>query len=334
MSTFIRNLPFIGQESENISCCKNAADAIKKAGLNWIVDKKPACFEYNNAKGEFLSYLENGYIIYRTDIGLALGFAKSRYKVVQNTEAFSFFDTVIVKGYASWYSAGTYDNGKNVYITAKLNTTFVVGGKDPIEVFLTFINSHEGGVGIKVILTPVRVLSGAVLQIPDKFNKLVSVIKHDNKLNSNIVDVKKLLEQIHVIMDEVKDVYNKLIDTSVTTIEVYNVLASITFSTNEYDSLKRAGFTARQLYLHDTQAIKAINTSPHKIKQFRTFVNYYFNGIKHLDYFGRAWGLYIAICGYYCNIYKPKMNDYNRVLSIFSGSIHKNCLAALEYLSK
>lgn len=334
MSTVVRNLPFIGRESENISGCRTAADAIKAVGLDWSVDKEPACFEFEKNGKPYLSYLENAYIIHRTDTGLALGFAKSRYKVVQNVEAFSFFDSIIHTGEATWYSAGTYDNGKNVYITARLNTTFVVGGKDPIEVFITFVNSHEGGVGIKIIVTPVRIVSGAVLQIPDKYNKFSSVIRHDNRKDDNIVNAKKLVEQIRNTINDVESVYNTLMESEITIPEMYNVIASIFFTKREYDNLKLSGYTARDVYKRNTQAIAIIDSSYHKLKQFRTFIDYYFAGINHLDYYGKAWGLYIAICGYYCNIDRPNLNDYNRMMSIISGNVHRKCLAVLEYLIK
>ena len=334
MSTFVRNLPFIGKDSENISGCHTAADAIKKVGLNWQVGKSDACFEFEKNKQNYLSYLENAYIIHRLDTGLALGFAKSRYKVIQNIDAFSFFDDIIARGEASWYSAGTYDNGKNIYITARLNTTFVVGGKDPIEVFITFINSHEGGVGIKIIVTPVRVVSGAVLQIPDKYNKFASVIKHDSKNEENIVNVKKLIDSIKVTIYELENVYNTLMESNITITEMYNVIAQLYFTKREYENLRNSDFTARDVYLYNTQAINCIDSSRHKLKQFRDFVDYYFKGINHLDYYGKAWGLYIAVCGYYCNIDRPKLNDYNRMMSILSGNVHRKCLALLEYLIK
>lgn len=49
---------------------------------------------------------DNAFATYRTDYNIPLGVVKSKYTIVQNNDAFNFFDDAIGKNSAIWQTAG------------------------------------------------------------------------------------------------------------------------------------------------------------------------------------------------------------------------------------
>ena len=91
-------------------------EAIKLANLDYQVEKAKVTFEANNQPNVIDGY----YATYRTDNNQYLGMVKSRYEIVQNTEAFGFFDSIIDEGEAIFETAGVLGNGERIFVTAKL----------------------------------------------------------------------------------------------------------------------------------------------------------------------------------------------------------------------
>ena len=114
----VNGLPWESGIGKNVSDCHSAREVMEKAGLNFIVEKcdllakMPFSFTGNNKinsiSGEFSrdGYIyrncPNAYSTYRTDLNVPLGLVKCKYEVVQNMDAFNFFDDAIGEGKAIW----------------------------------------------------------------------------------------------------------------------------------------------------------------------------------------------------------------------------------------
>ena len=165
MSRYIvKGVPFRTKGAVNVEDCTTSEEVIKKAGLDWSVDK---CYIYaamlSNIKDSFneggIDYapIDNTYGIYRTDKNIPLGIVKGRYTTVQNIDAFKFFDKAIGKNKAIWQTAGAFDQGQRIFVSAKLpNNIFVKN--DVVDNYLVFTTSHDGSTGVKILLTPIRVV--------------------------------------------------------------------------------------------------------------------------------------------------------------------------------
>lgn len=111
MSRYIvKGVPFRTKCAVNVEDCTTSEEVIKKAGLDWSVDK---CYIYAamlsngnvecpiqdsfNEDGVNYAPIDNSYGIYRTDKNIPLGIVKDRYTTVQNIDAFKFFDKAIGK---------------------------------------------------------------------------------------------------------------------------------------------------------------------------------------------------------------------------------------------
>lgn len=111
-----------------------SADALRLAGLDWNVVQEPIYTDFNEP---IVGYKAN----VRDSDRKVLGVVSDRYKVVQNTDAFSFTDELLGKG-VRYETAGSLQEGKKVWLLARLPREYIIAG-ERISPYLVFSNTHE-----------------------------------------------------------------------------------------------------------------------------------------------------------------------------------------------
>jgi len=127
-----------------------SSEAIKLAQLDYNVVKTPL---FANDK-----QLDSHVAIIREDTKDILGITTPKYQIVQNIDAFGFFDTVVGDGQAIYHSAGALGNGERIWILAKLPNDIIINNEDKVEKYLCLTTSHDGKSALQMYFTPVRVV--------------------------------------------------------------------------------------------------------------------------------------------------------------------------------
>ena len=109
--------------------------------------------------GELSSLL----VCIRSTDGSVLGIVSDRYKVVQNEDAFRFTDELLGEG-VTYETAGSLQYGRKVWMLARMPQRYIIAG-DEIEPYLVIMNSHDGSSGVKVAMTPIRVVCQNTLNL-------------------------------------------------------------------------------------------------------------------------------------------------------------------------
>jgi phage/plasmid-like protein (TIGR03299 family) len=126
----------------------------KAAGLDWAVGKHPMFVEVDGNRYT----VPNKAAICREDTHEILSVASSGWKPYQNMELMEFFREYVEQGSATLETAGALRDGKIVWALANINKGFTLNGRDQVNGYLLFSNSHEPGTAIRVMTTMVRVV--------------------------------------------------------------------------------------------------------------------------------------------------------------------------------
>jgi len=135
-----------------------SAEAIQFAGLDYEIAKRPNKHELPSGKS-ILS--KSSFFTYRTDNENVLGSSVGKdYHIIQNREAFAFFDAIVGGGEGIAYeTAGALGDGERIFITAKLPDYIRVGNGDDItEKYIFLTTSHDGSGAITAAFTPIRIV--------------------------------------------------------------------------------------------------------------------------------------------------------------------------------
>lgn len=193
-------------------------EAIKFAGLDYEVEKSPlftkgtGIIENDNGIEMIDSALEvpNYFANIRTDNNTVLGVVGKDYHIVQNREAFSFFDAIVGGGKGVLYeTAGALGNGERIFITAKLPDYIRVGNGDDItEKYIFLTTSHDGSGSITAAFTPVRIVCQNTLNASLKNMSNVVRIRHTAGAKQRLEDAHKVMGLANKLSQELESTFN------------------------------------------------------------------------------------------------------------------------------
>ncbi len=137
--------------------------------------------------------LDSHVAIIREDNQDVLGITTSQYNVIQNVDAFGFFDTIVGEGQAIYHSAGALGKGERIWILAKLPNDIIINKDDIVEKYLCLTTSHDGKSSLKMYFTPVRVVCQNTLNLSMADSKNGISIRHSANYKTRIDEARKVL---------------------------------------------------------------------------------------------------------------------------------------------
>ncbi len=165
---------------------RNAEEAIRKAGMGYFV-------EQTGIMGNNGIDVPDHKLLFRSDNNLPLGVVGRDYHPIQNHESFSFFDCVCEQYGASYEFAAEIKGGKKIILQARLDKQFDVRPDDPIDEYVTLVNSHDGSTALKCFFTPVRLFCMNQLQVALRSAIGSISLRHTQHIQSRIADAMKVM---------------------------------------------------------------------------------------------------------------------------------------------
>jgi phage/plasmid-like protein (TIGR03299 family) len=213
-----------------VSDYPTSAEALQFAGLNFsVVKRKLFTYDNENSFGNSDTVtpkieVPNYFATVRTDTEQVLGVVGKDYAVVQNVDAFSFFDAIVGGDGIQYETAGALGKGERIFITAKLPDYIKVGREDLIEKYLFLTTSHDGFGSITVAFTPVRIVCANTLN--------AAMRNHTNSVKiRHTINAKERLEQAHKVMSisnnlskELETIFNHWTKVCITDAEVKKLI--------------------------------------------------------------------------------------------------------------
>ena len=292
----------------------NSTAAIKYAGLDYTVEKR-ALFTYDNEnqaanEDEEVKIPEvkvpNHFATARTDTGHVLGVVGKDYEIVQNSHAFSFFDSIVGGDGIQYETAGALGNGERVFITAKLPNYIRVAQSDLIEQYLFLTTSHDGFGSITAAFTPVRIVCNNTLNAALRNHSNCIKIRHT-------ANAKDRLDQAHKLMGITNHLGNQLE-------EIFNQWSKKRVTDPEIKRLIRLAMVPNKEVLQKIEADKMDELST----AFNNICNSAFEyaqistSQQSKSTKGTLFGVYNAVTGYFQNVRNYK-NEETKLKSLLYG---------------
>lgn len=175
-----------------VSGLLTSKEAIEAAHLGWSVVAKPV-----SVAGVDLPFPDeessDGYqAICRGDNGAVLGVMRGRYEIIQNSQAFEFFDTVTQTNEAVYETAGALRGGKIVWIMATLPGSLFLNGDEHKKMVL-LSTSHDGSSALRMKLVTVRVVCNNTLSIALKGQGAEIKIRHTAGYKDKATEARRCL---------------------------------------------------------------------------------------------------------------------------------------------
>jgi hypothetical protein len=107
-----------------------SGEALQFAGLDYEVTKEDiftANYDGDNQLVDHTKKIISHFATMRKDTGAVLGVVGKDYEIVQNKDAFAFFDAIVGGEGIQYETAGALGNGERIFITAKLPGYIKVG---------------------------------------------------------------------------------------------------------------------------------------------------------------------------------------------------------------
>lgn len=246
----------------------NSEQAIELAHLGWVVDKRKLVDMDGHDSGMFGNF--------RADNNNCLGIVSGKYIVVQNSEAFSFLDSLCQDGIMTYESAFALNGGKQVVLLARLPEVDEYTPGDHGLRYIMLKTSHDGTCEIQMVPTAVRVVCANTVRAALHSKQKISV-SHRGDIAARLLQAKFYLSQFSDSFTlyskaaadlitqkyssaDLNELLNKLFpipekDGKAKTIRENNVFAVMNALTHPTNNLEGMGGTKWQLFNAVTYAV-------------------------------------------------------------------------------
>lgn len=303
-----------------------SAEAIQFAGLDYEVEKRPL---FTNSLNNDLAEIDMGigipkidvpqyFATVRNDNNAVLGVVGKDYEVVQNVDAFTFFDAIVGGDSGILYeTAGALGKGERIFITAKLPGYIRVGNADLIEQYLFLTTSHDGFGSITAAFTPIRIVCNNTLNAALRNHTNCIKIRHTANANERLKQAHTLMNITGALGAELEGIFNRWANVHITDKEVKQlvqlamcpnkeVLKNLKEGANDNLSTTYKNMVESVFEYSQTSATQQMETTA-----------------------GTVFGAYNAITGYFQNVRKYK-DDEAKFKSIMDGTGKQRAQVAFD----
>lgn len=186
-------------------------EVIELANLDYEVLKTHLVAEGETDGIKHHMEVPNRVATYRNDTKEVLGIVSDRYEIVQNLDAFTFFDSIVDEGEAIFETAGVLGRGEKIFVTAKLPDDLMVGG-EKCEEYVLLTNSHDGSSSIIAGFTSIRVVCQNTLSLALSSVKNKYAVQHKLGAKDRLSEAYRILDISSKYTKEAYEHFNRMVD--------------------------------------------------------------------------------------------------------------------------
>jgi phage/plasmid-like protein (TIGR03299 family) len=216
---YVGSIPWHGKGTKFEGDYMTAEDAIVGAKLDYKVEKLPLFLGDGTMTEAFATVNMS-----TKDV---LGFVKDRYHVLQNVEAFTFFDVLLQEYGAKYVTAGAIGKGERIWLLVKMPMEFEPLLGDKVHSYCLLTNSHDGSSGVEARFTPIRVVCRNTLIAAVSGCRSTVSIRHTFGVKDKLAMAAEILREYNTHYSKVGEVFSELASFKVDDEMVENYIASL-----------------------------------------------------------------------------------------------------------
>jgi len=177
---------------------ETAEEVCKNAGLDFTANLEPLY----DKRGTMLTAKQRG--VFRDDTNECLGVVGKNYHVKQHQDVADLAHRMTGTGLLEWNKVGVVGNGAKAWFNLALPDEVVINGNEPIQNYMTLMNSHDGSSGIRVIPQTLRMNCGNQynMMLRDaKAKNGLFVVRHTSRMDEMIDQMIAAIGMTNVMMD-------------------------------------------------------------------------------------------------------------------------------------
>jgi phage/plasmid-like protein (TIGR03299 family) len=189
-----------------------AAEMINAAGLDWRVELRPARGAQKvNRKGEYSRYEVVRVPRPKTqDAEVLFGVVSRRCQLLQNVEAFEFFDPIVGEKKAYFETAGALGGGERIWVMARMPQVMQIVPGDECLKYLLLSNTHSGEGSVIVKFTSVRVVCQNTLIMAMDDGQKAYRVRHSKKMQFRLDELAEFLSITHDVFRKAEECFRRL----------------------------------------------------------------------------------------------------------------------------
>lgn len=169
-------------------------EVLERGGIDYDVARVPVAATLSDGQHRTI---DGKWATVRTDTGKPLGIVGSRYRVVQNADAFGFTDGAIKAGDLKPERAGTFDGGARAWVLSKFNGTAEPVKGDVVDTHLLTLTGHDGSCCVTVMPVTFRQVCTNGLTVCEGRDALAITIRHGHSTQDRIDKFGNVLKRLH-----------------------------------------------------------------------------------------------------------------------------------------
>jgi len=186
---------------------------IEKAGLNWDAEKRQLARKVNDAWVPADAWE----VVRSTDGKVLANMVGERYTILQNQEAFGWFQPWLDQKEAALHTGGALFEGSRIWALAKLNRDpMEIAAGDVVEKYILLSHSHDGSLAVRCGFTPIRVVCWNTLSMAHSADasKLIR-LKHSKNIHTNLENLRDVMNLMNAEFEATAEQYRLLVNKSI-----------------------------------------------------------------------------------------------------------------------
>jgi phage/plasmid-like protein (TIGR03299 family) len=295
----------------------NSKDALRFAGLDYSVEKRKLYTQRNEYENPQISVPDYSATI-RTDTNEVLGVVGKDYEIVQNIDAFSFFDSIVGGDGIQYETAGALGKGERIFITAKLPDYIKVGKDDLVEQYLFLTTSHNGYGSITAAFTPIRIVCNNTLNAAFRNCSNSIKIRHTASAKDRLEEAHKVMGISNRLSEYLQTSFNQWATVRITDMQLRKLIQLAMVPNKEVLKDLEAG-------LMDELSTQYNNMCDNVFEYALTSPTQQTETTK-----GTVFGAYNAVTGYFQNVRSYKNGEAKLKSLLFGGTAQTKTQKAFD----